>query len=217
MKVLTLLQYRLLNFFKASELSNHFYFTGGTALSTFYLEHRYSYDLDFFTAEREALNLEAILKFLNSLPGLSQTRYEKIYDRRLFFLHFSTGVLKVEFTFYPFKQIAKPKVVEGLVVDSLEDIFVNKLCALCDRNEDKDLIDVYFILKYKGLGYLLWGLKKVKEKFGIDGAEYIIQRRLITVPKELENLPYLIKPISGYRDFLKKAVVMLAKEYWQSD
>jgi len=33
-------------------LTSHFYFTGGTALSMYYLQHRLSVDLDFFSEEK---------------------------------------------------------------------------------------------------------------------------------------------------------------------
>ena len=53
---------------------------------------------------------------------------------------------------------------------------------MADRNEIKDIIDLYFILKEKGIDYILWGLEKAKEKFGIDGIEYIIQRKFVNLP-----------------------------------
>ncbi len=34
---------------REEDLTDWFYFTGGTALSQFYLHHRYSEDLDFFS------------------------------------------------------------------------------------------------------------------------------------------------------------------------
>ena len=34
-----------------SPLSKHFYFSGGTALAHYYLQHRYSEDLDFFSVQ----------------------------------------------------------------------------------------------------------------------------------------------------------------------
>lgn len=34
------------------EISQRFYFTGGTALSEIFLKHRYSDDLDFFTPDK---------------------------------------------------------------------------------------------------------------------------------------------------------------------
>ncbi len=195
-------------------MAQHFYFTGGTALSEFYLQHRYSYDLDFFTEKRDALNMNALLTFLHSLPDIKDIRYEKIYDRRLFFLKYLKDDLKVEFSLYPFRRIGESKNINGLTVDSFDDLFVNKLAALSDRNEEKDLIDIYFALKTKEDGYLLWGLEMVKKKFGIDGAQYIIQRRFVDLPDTLENVPYLIKPIVDYKAFFKDKAVRLAKEFW---
>ena len=37
---------------KNNFLRDNFYFTGGTALSQFYLQHRFSEDLDFFTTQQ---------------------------------------------------------------------------------------------------------------------------------------------------------------------
>ena len=39
-------------------VAQHFFLTGGTALSVFYLHHRYSNDLDLFT--RDAVNLDEL-------------------------------------------------------------------------------------------------------------------------------------------------------------
>ncbi|MDI6754231.1 MAG: nucleotidyl transferase AbiEii/AbiGii toxin family protein [Thermodesulfobacteriota bacterium] len=44
--------------------ASYFYLTGGTALAEFYLGHRRSYDLDFFTAEGDLL----IPSYLFPLP-----------------------------------------------------------------------------------------------------------------------------------------------------
>jgi predicted nucleotidyltransferase component of viral defense system len=47
--ILTPLQRRFLNAFSQTELKKDFFLTGGTALAHFYLQHRLSDDLDFFT------------------------------------------------------------------------------------------------------------------------------------------------------------------------
>ena len=182
MSILTGFQKQFLSYFEKSELSDHFYFSGGTALSYFYLQHRYSYDLDFFTDNKAALNMNAIISFLHSIPEIEKINYESIYGRRIFLISLLDNSLKAEFTFYPFKNITPRKKIENLWVDSFEDIFVNKLAALSDRNEIKDIIDVYFILQEKGIDYIFRGLEKAKEKFGIGGIEYIIQRKFINLP-----------------------------------
>lgn len=59
--VLNSFQRKVLQLFKTSILSKKFYLSGGTALAEFYLKHRLSKDLDFFT--QEELSLEELKKF----------------------------------------------------------------------------------------------------------------------------------------------------------
>ena len=48
--ILTPAQQQFLTLFaQSSPLAKQFYLTGGTALAAFYLQHRYSEDLDFFS------------------------------------------------------------------------------------------------------------------------------------------------------------------------
>ena len=56
MNLLTLFQQQIIAAISKSQLQDHFYFTGGTALAVFYLHHRYSLDLDFFTADPIAVS-----------------------------------------------------------------------------------------------------------------------------------------------------------------
>lgn len=214
MNILTKLQEHFLAYFEKSELSKHFYFTGGTALSYVYLQHRRSYDLDFFTDNKTALDIDAILSFLHSIAEIEKINYEKIYDRKIFLISAPDESLKVEFTFYPFKNIAPRRKIGDLWIDSFEDIFVNKLAALADRDEIKDVIDVYFILKERERNYILWGLKKVKEKFGIEGIEYVIQRKFTNLSEKMEDEPYLIKPIENYKELFEDVTKITAKAYW---
>ena len=55
MEILTNLQKRILLCFSELPDQEAFYLTGGTALSTFFLKHRRSNDLDFFTNVEELL------------------------------------------------------------------------------------------------------------------------------------------------------------------
>src|SRR3989338_300271 len=49
MRILTDFQEEIIRELSSTPLKDSFFLTGGTALSAFYLEHRYSEDLDFFT------------------------------------------------------------------------------------------------------------------------------------------------------------------------
>ena len=68
MEILTPFQKELLRVIGNSNLADNFYLTGGTALAAFYLQHRYSEDLDFFTADPNAVRLVA-----PSLETVAQT------------------------------------------------------------------------------------------------------------------------------------------------
>lgn len=129
-------------------LKDNFYLTGGTALAAFYLQHRYSEDLDFFS-EREVdmINLDASVVKLKTFPGVVKVDFEQSYNRNLIFFHFKKIVLKTEFTFFPFPRIEKGEAQYGLSIDSLLDIAVNKLFTIYQRSAARDYIDLYFICK----------------------------------------------------------------------
>ena len=54
MGILTTFQKELIELIGKSELKDCFFLTGGTALAHFYLQHRYSEDLDFWEIYRNA-------------------------------------------------------------------------------------------------------------------------------------------------------------------
>ncbi len=53
--LLTPLQKEFMSVFSRIPDQEHFYLTGGTALSEFYLGHRLSFDLDLFTSDQEII------------------------------------------------------------------------------------------------------------------------------------------------------------------
>lgn len=149
MEILTKFQERLLKEISTTPIKDSFFLTGGTALSAFYLRHRFSEDLDFFTqipagviatvpilrevAERLSANLEIRRRFNTFLEG-SFTFPEGEIIR----IHFA------EDTPYRLEPTAFNKEY-GIYIDSLIDICCNKFSALFDRHEMKDFVDAYFI------------------------------------------------------------------------
>ena len=133
--------------------SKEFYLTGGTALSLFYLKHRKSNDLDFFTNNPELIlpfsyNLEEGLKKINcatqrqrGLHSFVELMVTKNNDSTIIHLA-QDAPYRIE----PLKQFPQyPK----LNVDSLSDIAANKLLALFGRAALRDFIDVYFLINKK--------------------------------------------------------------------
>ncbi|MFP4031752.1 MAG: nucleotidyl transferase AbiEii/AbiGii toxin family protein, partial [Desulfococcaceae bacterium] len=112
--VLTGWQKRFLREFIRSDLRETFRLAGGTALSAFYLHHRHSEDLDFFSGE--SVPMEALDGFLQSLDFVQNIRFFRRYDRRIFSLELPDGSpLKTEFTRYSLPDLEPPVEVEGLL------------------------------------------------------------------------------------------------------
>jgi len=173
-----------------------FYLTGGTALSEFYLKHRFSDDLDFFTNEANfpQIEVEALVEKIKEAIGAKEANYRRLYDRRIFFLPYAIGELKIEFTYYPFLPIM-PREKKGLIlVDSFSDIVAGKWMALMDRIEPKDFIDFYFIIKEKKI--TLADIRSlVNKKFNITLEASTIGSELAKV-RTIDKLPNMIKPLT---------------------
>jgi hypothetical protein len=176
--ILTEEQKLLLEHFRVSILTQDFYLTGGTALSAFFLHHRLSDDLDFFS--EAPVGIEEVLALVKSLPGVRDVQYERKYDRKLFILQFSREkFLKVEFTTYPFPRIEKGPIVEKLQIDSLRDILANKLVAVTDRQDAKDYLDLYCAFKRHPELDIDSLISQAESKFGVKGVEQILRGRFL--------------------------------------
>jgi predicted nucleotidyltransferase component of viral defense system len=171
-------QKRLLRHFSQSDLRRSFYLTGGTALSAFYLFHRVSEDLDFFSSEQAGV--ENILAFLKTLPDIVDTQYERKFDRKIFLLrHVNDRRVRVEFTYYPFPRSEEGLLIEGVHIDSLKDIVVNKLMALSDRRDPKDFVDLFFAVKSRPELDLARLVQATEAKFGVKGVKHMVRGRFL--------------------------------------
>lgn len=191
-KILTVRQQKALHFFSESTLAQKFYFSGGTALAEYYLHHRLSDDLDFFTSTD--VDLRSIRSFVTALSTELQaksTEYTKTHDRYLFFLKFGKGDLKLEFTKYPFARLGRRVKHDEILVDSLRDLSANKLMALLDRFDPKDFVDMYFILKKRSFKAVRADAQE-KFKMKLDplfiAAEFAKVRRVVALPHMLAPL-----------------------------
>lgn len=173
-------------------LSQNFYLTGGTPLAAFYLNHRYSEDLDFFSErEIDVLSIDVFLKKHKEELGINKIDYEQSFNRNLFFLHFKDEILKTEFTFFPFPRIEQGIQNYGVDTDSLLDIAVNKFFTIYQRTKARDFIDLFFICQEKKY-YIADLIKKAKVKFDwhIDPLQLGTQ---FIKASEAEDWPRMIK------------------------
>lgn len=149
-KILTLTQQRFLTaFFK--EEDDEFYLSGGTALSAYYLKHRYSDDLDFFTRNPTALaSIDVRISRAAAAAGLA---IERVNRRGELVQYFFMGdvephhpLVKCELASDPPPHFAPPRLFDGVWVDDLLSIAVNKL-TIVTRYEPKDYFDRFLIAR----------------------------------------------------------------------
>lgn len=129
-----------------TQVETGFYLTGGTAASRAYLQHRFSDDLDYFVNDdsRFGLWVERIIQALSQTHGwtcevlLKEERFARlnlIENKRFLKLEFVNDV--------PARvgEIQEHSLLGRL--DSAENILANKVTALLDREEPKDLADIW--------------------------------------------------------------------------
>jgi predicted nucleotidyltransferase component of viral defense system len=211
--ILTPLQRRFLEVFSQTELKKDFFLTGGTALAHFYLQHRLSDDLDFFTEVPGAVaRARPILDSIAvALPASLKIRRE--YESFLeVFLSTELGAVRCDFALTsPFRLQPVQLADEfGIYIDNLLDIACNKFSALFDRHEAKDFVDVYFLChEFMSFDDLFTNTQK--KHVGLD--EYWMARALENV-SIVEKLPRLLKPLdlSTLRRFFNEQMARLMKK-----
>ncbi len=185
--------------FDNKDISQNFYFTGGTALSVFYYQHRYSEDLDFFT--ENDFGDETIIKFVNSVSEELElkVRFTRRDKARIFELTKKDRfAIKLDFVHYLFKRIKKGKEYNQFDIDSLLDIGANKLLTINQRTDVKDFVDLYFLLK----DFTVWDLIYACEaKFKLETDIILLGADFMKIDG-FETLPKMIKPLT--LDELKK-------------
>ncbi len=196
-KILTSEQKLVLNLFSKEEyLTKRFYLTGGTPLSAFYLFHRISEDLDFFSEEEVCLpSISNFIKKIQKKMGLVKVDYRKFLGLHSFYLFFTDKkFLKVDFNYYPFPRMEKGLKYQNISIDSLYDIAVNKVHTIAMQARARDFIDIYFIIREKGYNFKRLLLDaKAKFDWHIDPIQLGTQ---LIKASNLSDYPRMLKKIS---------------------
>ncbi|MCX5699827.1 MAG: nucleotidyl transferase AbiEii/AbiGii toxin family protein [Candidatus Omnitrophica bacterium] len=146
-----------------------FYLVGGTALSLYYFQHRESYDLDFFTKNFSRVKIEEIISLLSKDIGLkaalegegNKQGFAKILVYSLIINE--NSALKIDFVEDVYKLLKPLRLIDGISVLTIEDIYFRKILTACGsittldsigrsvfiggRQEAKDFFDLYFLSK----------------------------------------------------------------------
>ncbi len=162
------------------DTEHEFYLTGGTCLSRFYVEKRYSDDLDFFTNQspRYSFAIKNIKKALQEKFQLVVEVESKDFTRFKI-----DDLLQLDFVNDISFRYKEPRVSEeNYLLDTVENILSNKITAVIGRDNPKDIFDIYLIWKFYEIK---WSeiLDAAHQKAGFSNEELII--RLKSFPKEL--------------------------------
>ncbi|MCF7893389.1 MAG: nucleotidyl transferase AbiEii/AbiGii toxin family protein, partial [Candidatus Omnitrophica bacterium] len=141
-----------------------YYLTGGTALS-FYYNHRFSEDLDFFSQTYKKKDPNKIMDFIKEKIGFKfklerEQNSLNLVPMKIYFLKLKKDcVLKIDFV-QDFEENIK-KIKQGL--HSVDDIYYRKILAAIGqikkqdatgrvihtgRQSAKDLFDIYYLSKF---------------------------------------------------------------------
>ncbi len=131
-----------------------FYLSGGTAASRGYLNHRFSEDLDLFVNDDDAFStwVDRITIALGQQSGWKLVVLRK--DERFSRLSLSSGDLPLRVELVNDVPSHVGNIVEHPVLgrlDSAENILANKITAVIDRDEPKDLADIWGFCTKLGL------------------------------------------------------------------
>ena len=194
-------------------ISDSFYLSGGTALAEFYLQHRISKDLDFFSEnEFDPIFITSTFKKIQDKASIVKVNYEQSFNRNLFFLELKGDSIKTEFTYFPFTRIESKKKFGDLYIDSLIDIAVNKIFTIYQKPRSRDFIDLYFILMKEKE----WNIDMLIEKAQVKFDNYINPLQLSSqfIKSEvLKDYPNMINKIDEkeWQGFFIKEAKRLAE------
>ena len=133
------------------DVEKEFYLTGGTCLSRFYQEKRYSDDLDFFAndSSRFSFAVKNIkLAFQKDFELDLQVESKNFVRFRI------NNLLQIDFVndnAPRFKDVIVTG--SGIIIDNIENILSNKLTAVIGRDNPKDIFDIYLICKFYSLSW----------------------------------------------------------------
>ena len=182
---------------KKSGLNLQFYLAGGTALAEYYLKHRKSEYLDFFSENELSLfSLKKYSALISSKIPMDKMEFQHGFGLYTFFYYPKGEVAKykIDFGQYPFGTIEKTKEINGIMIESLFDLAVDKAHTISVRPRFRDFIDLYLILQEKKDWTFKDLLKKGQEKFEIFVDPLQLGENLLQV-KNISDMPIMLNDL----------------------
>jgi len=161
---------------------------GGTGLAL-QINHRFSYDFDFFTSKEFNANI------------LSQRIKKTVSDFKLERTDWGTVLGAINGTrfslfFYDYPLLFEPSSFLGTKIANIKDIAAMKIAAISDRGAKKDFVDLYFIIE-------------VEKVLSLQDCLALYDRKF----KVLEqNKPHVLKSLTYFDDADKEGELRMIKD-----
>ena len=184
-------------------LENSFYLTGGTALHRFYYNLRYSDDLDFFS-NNDMLFSESVTGILDSCYK-NGIEYQRVVQAKDFQRVIIEELLQLDFVNDRVHREGKSNVITGFRIDNKLNILTNKIVAVLNRDEEKDIFDLFAISYNESFN---WGtVLEIANKKALVDRGFLIER-LNEFPLEWLSHLKIVKSI----DIKKEAISRLCED-----
>lgn len=174
-----------------------FYLSGGTALTRFYFQHRYSDDLDFFTGDPNTFGdaVRLIVPHIESRHLRVQIAVDARDFKRLV-IQDQTMNLKVDLVAERVPRVGLPVYVGTAYVDTVRNILSNKVSAVLSRDEPRDIADVLQICRNRAFSWVtVLDDAQRKQKFEAEDLAYRIAS---FPPTALNTVLFQSAPPSAY-------------------
>jgi len=170
-------------------VEKEFYLTGGTCLSRFYLEKRYSDDLDLFADNSSRFSFA----IKNARVALrKEFKLAPQVESKDFFRFQIDDLLQVDFVNEHSPRLKDVIVTENnFLIDNVDNIMSNKLTAVIGRDNPKDIFDIYLICSFHSFSWQEI-LASAHEKAEFSNEDLII--RLKTFPGTLLKRIHCMDP-----------------------
>jgi predicted nucleotidyltransferase component of viral defense system len=184
-----------------SREARHFALAGGTALELYYLHHRFSADLDFFSPKYDVKEIK------NLISAFQKQVKKKIHlESELT----AGGKAKIRFYTLPVKGSGRPlkidfvedvlfkrpliRKIEGVRVYSVEDIYFQKIAAISGTQTEIDEMG----------RQIMEGRKEPRDVFDI----YMLSKKIQPLHKFLKNVPSQLQKgiVHWYRTFSRQGL-----------
>lgn len=213
---LTPLQREFMEILASLPDKEQFYLAGGTALSEYYLGHRLSFDIDYFSGiENLILPLSYQIETACQKKGLSLKVVRRFGTFVELLVEKESESLKIDLALdSPYR--FEPAVLssEGVYVNDYPDLRTDKLLAYFGRAEPRDAVDLFFIIQEESPEVLLE--QAAQKDTGFDPYFFAIAlNRCENFPDELDRWPVkMLKPFDPRalkRTFLDWAMRLMDK------